>query len=72
MLESPLTKSAASTPPPVALPPETAREKLANAVIILRANTLVSLDNAFQPAGAYNRALDLLESALTQIDRERP
>lgn len=56
---------------PSSLPPESPREKLGNASLILRANTRVTLDSAFQPIGAYHRALELLDAALAQLDGRR-
>lgn len=69
-LSSPLTQPS-PLPTPHVLPPESARDFLANGLLCLRANTSVTLDSAFLPCDAYERAMKLFQQAIEKLDQER-
>lgn len=56
---------------PSVLPPESARDFLANGMLALRANTSFSPGSAFQPAETYERAMALFQQAIDKLDQER-
>lgn len=68
-MPAPLSAVPSPLPPESILPPESAQGKIRNAMLILRANTHVILDNAFQPIGAYHRVMQLLDNAVEQLER---